>query len=193
MIIDQQKSTELARFLRLIERYECRSYLEVGAAGGETFLFIGSTMERAVAVNLLEPKNKTLLQRADDLRMRLGVQAEVLVGDSRDPDIVRQAESRGPYDLVFIDGDHSLKGVATDFLNYLPMASKLIAFHDILGNHSAGAFVDDFWRRLLGVSPELREASSEFCETWGKRPMGIGVIPSQVIPATVPSEILEAL
>ena len=40
----------------------------------------------------------------------------------------------GPYDLVFIDGDHSPAGVRADWQNYGPMA-RLVAFHDIDAEH----------------------------------------------------------
>lgn len=44
------------------------------------------------------------------------------------------AEAKGPYDLLFIDADHTYEGVARDFTRYSPLVSPggIIAFHDAL-------------------------------------------------------------
>lgn len=54
-------------------------------------------------------------------------------GDSHDPYSVSEAAHWGPYDLAFIDGDHSYEGVHADFDNYAPMVRPggIIAFHDV--------------------------------------------------------------
>ena len=44
------------------------------------------------------------------------------------------AQEFGPYDLVFIDADHTFDGVARDYARYAPLAAHqgVIAFHDAL-------------------------------------------------------------
>jgi len=44
--------TEISRLLKTIGKLDCRSYLEVGAMYGDTFLAIGSAREKAVAIDL---------------------------------------------------------------------------------------------------------------------------------------------
>jgi len=75
-------------------------------------------------------------------------------------------------DFLFIDGDHSYKGVKKDFEMYSPLvnAGGLIAFHDIVDTElirKAGHGVHIFWRELQGKK-------QEFCVNgdWG----GIGVL-----------------
>lgn len=55
-------------------------------------------------------------------------------GDSRALSTIERVE--GPFDFVFIDGDHSYDGVREDWLNYGPMIRPggLVAFHDTWPN-----------------------------------------------------------
>lgn len=49
-----------------------------------------------------------------------------------------------PLDVLFIDGDHSISGVLTDWLLYSPLVKKggIVAFHDIqLVNNEVGDFI----------------------------------------------------
>jgi hypothetical protein len=76
-------------------------------------------------------------------------------------------------DFLFIDGDHSLKGVEQDWLDYGPLvrAGGIVAFHDIKTctyHVRAGCYVHDFWASLSGTKMELRSDEN----VWG----GIGVV-----------------
>ena len=58
-----------------------------------------------------------------------------------------------PVDFLFIDGDHTEKGVEQDFENYrgLVRPGGLIAFHDIAPNQKlATNQVQHFWKRIRG-------------------------------------------
>lgn len=79
-------------------------------------------------------------------------------------------------DFIFIDGDHSYKGVRQDFYEYrhLLAAGGCIAFHDIVDTpttRNAGQGVFRFWNELKDRYPDNWK---EFCVNgeWG----GIGAI-----------------
>lgn len=51
------------------------------------------------------------------------------------------------FDLVLIDGDHRYEAVEFDYKWYLPFASKVIAFHDIMGYRDCEG-VQQFWQEI---------------------------------------------
>jgi predicted O-methyltransferase YrrM len=71
-----------------------------------------------------------------------GVWLDLLHGRSQDLDIVAKATAHPPYDLVFIDGDHTYESVSADWENYSPMVAPggIVAFHDILPRPGYGVF-----------------------------------------------------
>jgi hypothetical protein len=63
-----------------------------------------------------------------------GIEVVPIEGDSGDGRIVELVRSYGPYDFIFIDGDHSYDAVRKYWLNYGPMVADggIVVFHDIL-------------------------------------------------------------
>ena len=59
-----------------------------------------------------------------------GYKAEALISDSTSPPAIAWAKQRAPFDLLFIDGDHTAHYVRADWSNYGPLA-KRVGFHDI--------------------------------------------------------------
>lgn len=59
-----------------------------------------------------------------------------LAADSQDAATVELADSSGPFDFVFIDGDHTYNGVRADWLAYSPLVRPggTVAFHDTWPN-----------------------------------------------------------
>lgn len=79
-------------------------------------------------------------------------------GDSLDELTVKEVMSHGPFDVVFIDGDH--KRAHADYLNY-GVDAKVCGFHDIAG------LVADDWSQI--------KRGKRYCEyVFG--PKGIGVL-----------------
>jgi cephalosporin hydroxylase len=80
-------------------------------------------------------------------------------------------------DFLFIDGDHTKKGVQKDFEMYSPFVKKggIVAFHDIVisdHHHSRDVYVGEFWNELKASG---KYECIEFVEegnNWG----GIGVV-----------------
>lgn len=172
---------ELDSFLNLIKRYGAKSYLEVGVGRGDTFHAVVSALpigSRAVAVDLPAARwgfadGKHYLDRAiDDLRDK-GYDVRLIEGDSKDIDIIEKAHDVGPFDIVFIDGDHSYDGVKSDWDNYGHLG-EIVAFHDISyeknENHPWGGIdVKKFWDEI-----KRGKTFIEFVESEGN--MGIGII-----------------
>lgn len=69
------------------------------------------------------------------------------------------ALASAPYDLVFIDGDHTYDGVKADWENYGPLA-RLVAFHDIAHTESE---VSKLWAEIKQSGYETTECvASQF-------------------------------
>lgn len=167
----QQNPKEFAALLRIAAG--CRSILEIGSCLGGSTVELAHAMpkgSRIVAMDLCKPKKfpadldveAYLKHRVEEIRAE-GYDAHLIVGDSRNPELVRAAFRLSPYDLVFIDGDHSQEGCSADWLNYGHMG-KIVAFHDIRGCPG----VTTVWDELRG-----KYRTEEYIEG---RDMGIGML-----------------
>jgi hypothetical protein len=75
----------------------------------------------------------------------------MLVGSSRDREIQRAVLEHGPYDVVFIDGDHTYEGAKEDWKFAQTLNPSLIAFHDIadtVKHRREGCEVDKLWTQI---------------------------------------------
>ena len=127
---------ELADFIIYLKRIEkirgkFRNMLEVGFGNGSTNTilnkffkfekilvidnFSANTSNDSLVANL---RNKNLI---------------VLCGDSTSKWCINNAKKLGPFDLVFIDGNHQAPFIQKDFENFGSLIRKngVIAFHDI--------------------------------------------------------------
>ena len=166
----QQKNAEFDRLLNVAK--DCRAILEIGSCFGGSLAGLAFAMpkgSRIVSVDIcLLTKfphidvEKVLRKKVAEIREG-GYDAHLVVGNSRDADVISAARVLGPFDMVFIDGDHSYEGVRADWLNYGPMG-RIIAFHDIRGTPG----VHKLWEE---IRPHHRTA--EFVAGIG---MGIGVL-----------------
>lgn len=133
-----QNLEELYEFMRFINANGVQSYLEIGSKNGGSLWRIANSLpkrSRVVSVDLphgdysfkntlpnLEACVKELRHRKYD--------AHLLIGDSTDPKIIDEVRNLGPFDLCFIDANHTEPYVRKDWMNYGPMC-KMVAFHDI--------------------------------------------------------------
>lgn len=86
-----------------------------------------------------------------DIAPALDNTEQCIVGDSKAPEIRILAEKAGPFDAVFIDGDHSLNSVRSDWEWCKTLKPRLIAFHDIaesVKHRNEGCEVDQLWGEL---------------------------------------------
>jgi cephalosporin hydroxylase len=159
---------EIRAFADLIKQEGAKSYLEIGSKYGGSLWGILSNVEpmRVVSVDL-QVHGDALFDCVCDL-LYLRHEITLIRGNSRDAAVIEQVYSRGPYDVVYIDGDHSLEGVTADWIHYGPMG-KMVAFHDIADQH--GMEVPKLWAEL---KPRYRH--KEIIMDSGRCNYGIGIL-----------------
>jgi hypothetical protein len=141
-----QDPREFALFLKLVKQDNVASYLEIGCKHGGTLWRIANLLPKGakiVAVDLPQAdgsfKNSkpNLEACCEELRSR-GYDVTLFLGDSTDRKIVDAVAKLAPFDLCFIDGDHTFPYCKADWENYGAMA-KMVAFHDI-------GWKEKYWR-----------------------------------------------
>lgn len=172
-----QSPFELEALLMVARSVEPRRILEIGTWYGGTLWHWLQMAERVVAIdNLMLDPDSWHAWAAET-----GCELHVLAGSSHDPAHVAEAERLGPYDLVFVDGDHTYDSVVRDWDNYVGMVAEggMIVFHDI--NPRPGYGVSEVWdviRSTPGAKTvEIRERGPYVAPdlTPGFEP-GIGVL-----------------
>jgi predicted O-methyltransferase YrrM len=165
---------EFADFIIALKRHERdvakpKRLLEIGFAQGITNTLLNKffNFEEIVAVDVfMGPAAGDML--AANLRFK---NLTLVCGDSTAERAVRTATFLGPYDIVFIDGDHSYEGVMKDFENYggLVAENGILVLHDIA---TPGTGVPQAWQEITGTGNYDTE---EFICTDHQRPFGIGI------------------
>lgn len=146
------EARELSGLIGLLASESVRIYGEIGAREGDTFHAVMSALplgSKGVALDYPgghwghDGSRRRLERACDDLNAK-GYATSCMFGNSTSSACVRQFAMRGPFDAIFIDGDHRLAGVTADWNNYRRLA-RIIAFHDIDGrtqSDKTGARVD---------------------------------------------------
>lgn len=179
-----QDEGEIKAYCDILAANEIGSYLEVGSKfGGSLWRAARSLPKGARVVSVDLPKGTklwkhsqaSLLECIEALR-ELGYDARVIWGNSQSSEVLRKVYLAGPYDAVMIDADHRLPGLTADWINYGPMARKMVAFHDIGWRREStweGVRIDvpEFWN---SIKHDWRHQEIKTCPT-GKN-NGIGVL-----------------
>lgn len=140
----QQKSGELWEFRNYLlgRKVPPKKILEIGSLQGGMLWWFN---------RILEPTLLVSIDPVDQLRVDVREHTTVITGSSQDPEVFERASTLGPFDLIFIDGDHSYEGVRDDWNLYQKIVDPegLIAFHDIMPHlPEYGHGVDRFWNEL---------------------------------------------
>jgi predicted O-methyltransferase YrrM len=130
-VFAQQNSDELAPclFHILNSGIKINGYLEIGAAAGGTTYLIN---------HFLHPKGIVIVDDGQHPRAWMrktilaGINYENIQGMSYQLPIIEAAKQFAPYDLIFVDADHSYPSVRADITCYLPMLSSggFMIMHD---------------------------------------------------------------
>ena len=119
------------------------TFLEIGAYNslwGLMLSYIGKKLNipykyTGIDFNLTNEKRKNLSNLIKDRNCTL------LNADSQDPKTLKYVKSQ--YNIVFIDGDHSYKGVTNDIKLYSNLATDMILFHDITNIDTVRKAIND--------------------------------------------------
>lgn len=109
-----QDYAEYVPWLYYLRGLGISSYLEIGTAGGYSI---------AAAREILPDTRLVTLNIRDEAEIKF-VDVEYVIGDSHEIDL-------GPFDAIFIDGDHTEGSVSKDFELWWPRARHVLGFHDV--------------------------------------------------------------
>jgi len=160
------------------------SILEIGSRYGFVLMDLArrSNAKRVVSVDLPNvgdwgnDSEETLKNNIQALKEE-GRDAHLFLGDSKDPDIIQKVKSLGPYDFIFIDGDHRYEGVCGDWRNYGLMGDAVV-FHDIVQPKPGERQSLEVWR-LWEIIKQIYDGTDCITEFIGKdSKMGIGRVVS---------------
>ncbi len=162
-----QSEWEFQQLLRILDHAQPQRILEVGIYEGGTLWEWIDRCDHIVAVDNAM-RNK---QAYTDHAAATGSQLHLIQGDSHDAKLIAQVNELAPFDFIFIDADHTYKGVSGDWKNYRPMLAPggLVAFHDIAERPSYG--VTQLWTEIKTSAPTVEIVESAKPYWWG-----IGVI-----------------
>lgn len=182
-----QDRDEFDVFCRLMASEKVRSYLEIGSfSGGSIELAVNVLPKGSRIVSVDKPWKSSKEYKLRQLLLRLkqsGYDTHLIIGDSTHSKTIAAARALGPYDAVFIDGDHRLETVTRDWENYGPMG-RIIGFHDIARDIMVDPWgggphqVASFWKQLDKKKYRHEEIISERtrARTDMKAVYGIGVV-----------------
>lgn len=135
-----QNFNEFCEFLKFIKMQKCESYLEIGSRFGGSFYYIVKSMPtRPGPFISIDLENKIYGKGGSKKHLDLVFKSLKRDGyselyhinsDSRMQVTVDTVRRLGPFDLVFIDGDHRYQAVKADWENYRSLG-RIVAFHDI--------------------------------------------------------------
>jgi cephalosporin hydroxylase len=166
-----QSQWEFSQLLDLYLKAKPKKVLEIGVKFGGT---LRKWIERAnpdttiVAVDDCRQVDYSLTNQAyADLK---GIKLIFIKGDSHSESVINLVNHHGPYDFVFIDGDHTYDGVRADWENF--GNSSVVAFHDIVPHEKE----IDQGPSILWQEIKPYHATREFVEDWDSNFGGIGVV-----------------
>jgi predicted O-methyltransferase YrrM len=183
-VMMHQKKEELIEFFNLIKKEKPKTILEIGTSEGGTLFFFSKFATpdaKIITIDLPIIRNYASYSPAKIPFFKLYKSRKQKIHfirkDSHQLSTVRKVKKilkKNKVDVLFIDGDHTYKGVKEDFENFSPFVKKhgLIAFHDIVEHPpESNCKVSEFWNEIK-EKYEYKELIASKNEQWA----GIGLI-----------------
>lgn len=135
-----QDRDEIAALSKMLSDIGATSLLEIGSRFGGSLWYLANffplgsrivSVDSGIGIGGSNPGQVTALRDCVNELSMLGYDAHFLHGNSAHPKIVAAVRALGPYDAVFIDGDHTYAGVESDWRTYGAMATRIVALHDV--------------------------------------------------------------
>ncbi len=178
-----QEESEIAAFCELVRAEGASSYLEIGAKFGGSLWRVAQALKlnsRIVAVDLprgtrlWSQSEQSLKSCAEELRSQ-GHTVNLIWGDSTSQITIGRVTALGPFDVVFIDANHTMPYLRQDAAHYGKLG-KMVAFHDIAWYRPPdwdGVRIDapEFWNEIKN---DYRHQEIKF--DLKQKDFGIGVI-----------------
>ena len=140
-----QNYDEIMWLLEKVRLRGVKSILEIGSAHGHTLTLLAlAAGEGAKICSIDQGLFAADLDKALAELSASGYDVHSVRADSTSKEAKAFAEEHGPFDFIFIDGDHSYSGVVNDWLGYEHL-SHCVGFHDIAHADHEGK---DFWGML---------------------------------------------
>lgn len=137
-IVLVQDKTELEHIFNLMRNCECKSYLEVGTAEGNSLYVLAQSMKSHSDIAIIDLGEPHTTKPREDVLNILKDEClyvkDKIYGDSTLPSTIGRlclGKPERKFDCILIDGGHDFSTVLSDAIFYAPLATKYIFFHDI--------------------------------------------------------------
>lgn len=172
-----QKKSEIQSLALAVSKLNPKNILEIGTCdAGTLFIWANIASNKVITCDIHGNKRRTKFYDAfppenTDCRVK------TMIGDSHNENFktkVKNELGNEKVDFLFIDGDHTEKGVEQDFYDYKSFVRPggIIAFHDILENQpTPNNQVYYLWERLKKDYDVM-----EFVDDPNQCGFGIGII-----------------
>jgi len=172
-----QQREEILALANAVDALKPETIVEIGTCnGGTLFIWANLASECVITCDLNVSKIRDELYSAFP-PPDSGCKVIPLAGDSHRQEFlekVKQSLNGRTVDFLFIDGDHTEKGVRSDYKMYSPLVRSggIIAFHDIVEKQPVpGNQVYYFWKEIKQTTN-----SEEFVKDYAQTGFGIGII-----------------
>lgn len=128
-VITVQEEHELHHVFDLMRGCDCQSYLEVGAAEGNSLYVLGHASKLASFIDFGEVHTEQPRSQVIDELVNIGRCPQGYLGDSTKPNAITRGNYK--FDCILIDGGHDFATVLSDSILYAPLANKYVFWHDI--------------------------------------------------------------
>lgn len=138
-----QIRTEMEQFLTDLEKLNLLGgkICEIGMGLGGSHVVFRQCFKLVVTV---EPIT-TVIEKFKRNNPNLKNEGIFYNGCSDEDEMINNVSGQAPYDVIFVDGDHSYEGALCDYCDYLPMLKDkgVMAWHDSKGDPRVTKFIDN--------------------------------------------------